>query len=68
MRREISELIASHPFVPFTIFFSDGMKLEVTHPDQIMLTGNRVHVAQGTEVHRISLLHVTRVAVKETAA
>jgi hypothetical protein len=65
MREEIRELIAAHPFMPFTIFFSDGMQLEVKHPDQIMLTDSRVHVAEGSKVHRIALLHATRVAVNE---
>jgi hypothetical protein len=68
MREELRELISAHPFLPFTVFFSDGMQLDVSHPDQIMLTANRVHIAQGSEVHRVSLLHVTRVAVKEPAA
>lgn len=68
MREEISKLIAAHPFMPFAIFFSDGLHLDVKHPDQIMLTDSGVYVAEGTKVHRIALLHVTRVAVNEPVA
>lgn len=67
MREEISQRIAAVPFEAFTIFLSDGGELEVNHPDQAMLTEQRLYVAQGNEVHRCSLLHVTRVAVRETA-
>jgi hypothetical protein len=68
MRQEISDLLAAHPFEPFSVFLSDGSCLDVTHPDQAMLTEGRLYIAKGNEVHRCSLLHITRVAVKETAA
>lgn len=68
MRQEISDLLSAHPFEPFAVFLSDGSHLDVTHPDQAMLTEGRLYIAKGNEVHRCSLLHITRVAVKETAA
>ena len=67
MRQEISDRIAAMPFEPFVIALSDGAELTVTHPDQAMLTEQRLYVAAGETVHRCSLLHVTRVAVSEMA-
>lgn len=67
MREEIRQLLTAHPFEQFTIFLSDGAQFDVSHPDQVLLTQTRVYVVKGEEVHRRSLLHVTRVAAKETA-
>ncbi|MEN0110380.1 MAG: hypothetical protein AAF805_06615 [Planctomycetota bacterium] len=67
MREEISQRIAAAPFEPFVIALSDGKELTVSHPDQAMLTEQRLYVAEGDTVHRCALLHVTRVAVAETA-
>lgn len=67
MREEIRQLLIAHPFEQFTIFLSDGAQFDVSHPDQVLLTQSRVYVAKGDDVHRCSLLHVTRVATKETA-
>ena len=67
MREEIRNLLSTHPFEPFTIFLSDGSRFDVTHPDQVLLTENRLYVASGDEVHRCSLLHITQVAAQEIA-
>lgn len=65
---ELHRWLAVRPFQPFRICMTDGAKLDVLHPDAIIVMKGTAYIARRsapgvlTEPHStISLLHVVRI-------
>ena len=65
--KAIVELIERKPFIPFTLCLTDGEKLEITHPDQVMVTKFHLHIGVDksggifSDVRYVAPLHIVRV-------
>ncbi len=66
---ELRDVIREQPFRPFRIFVSDGSAYDVRHPELIMVTRRRVHIALPTangddvpdDFVRCDPVHITRI-------
>jgi hypothetical protein len=61
----LRELLAAHPFKPFTLCLSDGRRLPVHHPDYLLISGRGGFIVwEGEHEGEFALatpLHVTGV-------
>jgi len=68
----IRELLGAQPFAPFEVHMSSGDVYQVTHPEQVFVTGANLFIwypeDPGDHVVRCSLLHLTGVEYIERRA
>ncbi len=69
MRSELTRLLRSQPFVPFTIRANDGRSFEIKHVDFCMITQNAAYIysPDNDEVVRLGFVAITSLDSKEPA-
>ena len=59
----IREMLKTQPFTPFEVHMSSGDVYQITHPEQVLVTGANMFIwypeEPGDHVVRCSLLHIT---------
>jgi hypothetical protein len=52
----------TQPFVPLQLIMSNGEKINITHPDAVLVSKTNTAVAVDGVIHLIANLHITRIA------
>lgn len=70
MHEELTKVLNSRPFVPFTVVMSDGTHITVKHPENAWLLKHWLYVTtdSGETSEHLYLLHITRLQLQEQAA
>jgi hypothetical protein len=68
----LRELVRAQPFEPFEVHLSSGDVYQITHPEQVLVTGASLYIwypdPDRDHVVRCSLLHITGVEYAEKRA
>ena len=62
---DIIEILRTSPFQPFVVFLNDGSMFTVNHPEQAMIVGDVMYVANEGRGVRVAMMNVTRVETAE---
>jgi hypothetical protein len=55
----------TQPFVPLQLVMSNGERINITHPDAVLVSKTNTAVALDGVIHLIANLHIVRIAPLE---